>query len=271
MNNDLMNELTSNKVLRLSLVAVFVLLALFLLVSAWDAAFGRDPGDMYNTITVEGTGKATAVPDTARITFTITESAANVADAQKMATDKTDAALDAIKGLGVEEKDVKTLSYNVSPKYEYPQSGPCYPGMPCPAAMVSGAPRIVGYDVSQTVEVRVRDTAKAGDALQALGSIGVQNISGPDFVVDDEDGVRAEARAEAIEKAEEKAKVLAKELGVHLGDVVSFYEGGPSYPMYDSYAGKGGTMMGAAPETAPRLPVGEDESSITVSITYEIK
>ncbi len=265
-----MNELTSNKAVRLALVAVFALLALFLLVKTWDGAFGREAGDPYNTITVEGTGRATAVPDTARITFSVTESAANVADAQKQATEKIDAALKSVESLNVEEKDVKTLSYNVSPRYEYSQQAPCYPGTACPP-IVSGNPKIVGYDVSQTVEVKVRDTSKAGDVLQALGSIGVQNISGPEFVVDDEDGVKAEARAEAIKNAQEKAKKLAKELGVHLGPIATFYENGPSYPMYDSYAGKGGSMMSAVAPEAPRLPVGEDESSVTVSITYEIR
>ncbi len=262
--NQLMNDLAGNRAVRIAGVAVLALLALFLLVKTWDTAFGRDISDPYNTITVEGTGTAAAIPDVARITFTVTESSANVADAQKAATEKTDAALAAVEGFEVEEKDIKTLSYTVSPKYEYPQTV-CYGGM-CP----TGTPRIVGYDVSQTIQVKVRETAKAGDVLAALGGIGVQNISGPEFVVDDESTVSSEARAEAIEEARAKAKELAKELGVSLGKVVSFSENPQGYP-YEGYYGKGGVMMdAAAAQSAPRLPVGENETNVTVMITYEI-
>lgn len=262
--NQLVNELSSNRTARIAAVAVLVLLALFLLVKTWDTAFGRGINDPYNTITVEGTGKAAMVPDTARITFTVMESASEVGAAQDAATKRTDDALASLEELDIEERDVKTVSYNVSPKYEYNQQ-PCYPGMICS----TGSPRIVGYDVSQTVEVKVRDTAKAGDVLAALGGLGVQNISGPEFVVDDESAVTAEARAEAIEEARAKAKELAKELNVHLGKVVSFSEGMPG----DFYGyGKGGDMMmEAAVNRAPTLPVGENETEITVMITYEIR
>lgn len=140
------------------------------------------------------------------------------------------------------------------------------------AQMVSSNPKIVGYDVSQTVEVKVRDTAKAGDTLAALGTIGVQNISGPNFMVDDEDAAKAEARGKAIEEARTKAKLLAKQLGVRLGKVVSYSENGAGYPqpmMYSAVA-KGG-MMDASRESAPTLPTGENKTSVTVSVTYEIR
>jgi len=263
--NQLVNELTSNRAARIAVVAVLAILALFLLAKTWDAVFGRDMSDPYNTITVEGTGKAAMVPDTARITFTVMESAPQVGAAQDAATKRTDDALASLEEMGVEERDVKTVSYNVSPKYEYSQQ-PCYPGMICPGS----SPRIVGYDVSQTVEVKVRDTAKAGDVLAALGGLGVQNISGPEFVVDDESAVTAEARAEAIEEARAKAKELSKELNVRLGKVVSFSEG-PAGDFY-GYAGAASMdMKMASPQSAPRLPVGENETEITVMITYEIR
>lgn len=259
-----LNELTSNRTARIAVVAVLVLLALFLLVKTWDTAFGRDISDPYNTITVEGTGTAAMVPDTARITFTVMESATEVGAAQDAATKRTDDALASLEEMDIEERDVKTLSYNVSPKYEYSQQ-PCYPGMICP----TGTPRIVGYDVSQTVEVKVRDTAKAGDVLAALGGLGVQNISGPQFVVDDESAVTAEARAEAIEEARAKAKELAGDLGVRLGKVVSFSEGGYGSPY--GYGKGGDMMMEASAQRVPTLPVGENETEITVMITYEIR
>lgn len=255
------DEFSSNRTVRIAAVAVLIFLALFLLVKTWDAAFGRDINDGFNTIAVEGTGRAAMVPDTARITFTVMETAEDVASAQEAATEKTDAALAALEDMNIDDRDVKTLSYNVSPKYSYPR--PCY-GVCPPTTDVT---TIIGYDVMQTIEVRVRDTAKAGDVLGTLGTLGVQNISGPEFIVDDEASVMAEAREEAIDEARAKAKELAKALGVRLGKISSFSEGSPS----DMYGyGKGGMMMDAALQSAPTLPMGENETEVSVMIIYEI-
>jgi len=262
-----MNPLLEYKPFRYGILSVLVLLSLFLLVSTWNGAFARGQFEPVNVITVEGTGEVNTVPDIARITFTVSETGASVKAAQDLATKKSDAALAAIKKLGVADKDVKTLGYNVSPKYDYNQ--PCPPGAMCPM-MVSGTPKIVGYDVSQTVEVKVRDTAKAGEVLAALGTEGVQNISGPEFMVDDEDEVKAEAREKAIAEARTKAKKLASELGVRLGHVVSYSEGG-NYPQPMYAMGGKALSMDARVESVPTLPTGENKTSVTVMVTYEIR
>jgi uncharacterized protein YggE len=258
--------LKATKTMRFAAACALGVLALFLLALTINAFgnLGRSENPYMNTITVEGTGKAAMIPNIATIDFSVTEKAATVAEAQTKATEKTNAALAAVDGLGVDKKDVKTIAYNVSPEYEYPQ--PCYNGM---CAGVQN-PKITGYQVSQTVEVKVRDTAKAGDVLQALGTLNVQNISGPNFTVDEDDAIRNDARKEAIDNAKAKAKALAAQLGVGLGKVVSFSENTGGYPMYDMYA-KGGMAMEAAAAPAPSLPTGEHETSVTVMITYEIR
>ncbi len=258
-----------SKPLGYAAVAAVVFLALFLLVKTLDVlAYGIGRSDMYptNTITVDGTGEATAIPDIATISYSVTEKGATVGEAQTKATKKMDAALAFLKDAGVEEKDTKTTGYNVYPEYEYAQ--PCYYDG-CPE--YAGSPRIIGYQVSQSVEVKVRDTEKAGEILQGLGDTGVQNIYGPNFTVDDEDAARAEAREMAIAEAREKAKALAKQLGVRLGDVVSFYENSGAYPYYGE--GFGGAMDAAMTKEAPapNLPTGEQETSVTHSISYELK
>lgn len=263
---DFFTELGSGKWVRAAAVAVLALLALFLLLISIDKLqnLGRDTIYPVKTITVMGEGEATVVPDIARITFTVQETAGSVSVAQDEATARTNNALAAMKEQGIEEKDLKTLGYNVYPQYDYNQT--CYTGGICPPA---GTPTITGYQVSQTVEVKVRDTAKVGAVLEALGSLGVQNISGPEFTLDDSDAATQEARAAAITDAREKAKVLAKNLGVRLGKVVSFYEESGAYPMYDSY-GKGGAEMQAS-RVAPSLPTGESQTTIRVNVTYEIR
>lgn len=262
------NELTSDRRIRGLIAGVLVLLMAFLAITiaqgVWD--FGRGAAAVQNTITVSGTGKVSLVPDIARISFTVQENASTVAAAQESATKRTDNALAALKKLGIADKDVKTSGYQVNPQYTY---------RPCPAgaACVNGGNEITGYQVSQSIEVKVRDTAKAGDVLQGLGSLGVQNISGPNFGFDDDQKGQNEARAAAIKDAHEKAEVLAKQLGVRLGKVASFSESGSPVPYFATY--KGGVAMDMAVSNqaapAPTLPTGENETSVNVSITYEIR
>ncbi|HRH24572.1 MAG TPA: SIMPL domain-containing protein [Candidatus Paceibacterota bacterium] len=257
--------LKATKPVRYAAAAALGVLALFLLALTINAFgnLGRSTNPYMNTITVEGTGKGTSIPNLAVISFSVSEQGATVAEAQGKATEKTDAALSAVSGLAIDEKDVKTIAYNVYPRYE--NTAPCYSGY-CPTSN----PKIIGYEVSQTVEVKVRDTAKAGDVLQALGTLNVQNISGPNFTVDEDDAIKNVAREEAIKEAKAKAKALADELGVSLGKVVSFYETPAGGMPYYGYGGEA-KAMDMAVQSAPSLPTGENETSITVSITYEIR
>ncbi len=259
-----LNELTSDRRVRILIMGVLVLLMAFLAITTANAVndFGR-PENGTNAITVTGEGKASVVPDIAQLSFTVQENASTVAAAQDAATKRTNDALAAIKMLGIADKDVKTTGYQVYPQYE---QKPCSPGGSC-----GGNPTISSYQVSQSIELKVRDTDKAGTVLQKLGTLGVQNISGPNFMVDDDNKAQEDARAEAIKDARTKAEVLAKQLGVRLGKVVSFSESG-GYPM--PYYAKGGVAMDSAVRNqavAPTLPVGENDTNVTVSITYEIR
>ena len=183
-----------------------------------------------------------------------------------MTTKQANAAIEYVKGQNVDEKDVKTLSYNISPQYSYPN--PCPRGGVCPD-YYSGTPKITGYQVSETIQVTMRDLSAVGTLLGGLGKLEVQNINGPAFALDDATAGYDAARADAIDKAKVQAKLLAKQLGVHLGKIVNFSEssGGYASPMY----GLGMSRADAKAEPAPNLPVGENTYNASVSITYEIR
>jgi uncharacterized protein YggE len=265
MNN---NPFELNGSLRIALVGVLGILALFLLAETIDATtnFGRPSAAATDTITVEGDGQATVAPDVARISFTVQNTAATVADAQAASTKQANAAIAYVKGQGVADTDVKTLSYNISPQYSY--QNPCVAGGLCPT--YSGSPKITGYDVSETVQITMRDLTKVGTMLSGLGQLGVQNVNGPDFALDDPTAGNNAARADAINKAKVQANLLASQLGVHLGKIVNFSEssGGGVYPM--AYA-KDSVMSAGAVATPPSVPTGENTYNASVSITYEIR
>lgn len=228
---------------------------------------GKD-APIYNTISVNGKGETVSIPDVATFSFSVNETAKTVAEAQTKATDRTNAALKAVRDAGVEDKDIKTTSYSINPHYDY-QDGVCTTGYCRPSKSV-----LTGYDVSQSVEVKIRDLAKAGAIFSTIGSLNVQNVNGLSFAIDDIEKVKAVARAKAITDAQAKAKELAKQLGVHLVRITSFYDSSDN-PVFYGREGMGGDMMtlkaAVAPVAAPEIPTGEQKVTSNVTITYEIK
>ncbi|MEK7101599.1 MAG: SIMPL domain-containing protein, partial [Patescibacteria group bacterium] len=227
--------------------------------------FGRPGNPATDTITVQGTGQATLPPDVARVSFTVQNTATTVAAAQEATTKQTNEALNFVKEQGIAEKDVKTLSYNISPQYSYPN--PCTRGELCPD-YYSGTPKITGYQVSESIQVTMRDLTAVGAMLGGLGKLGVQNVNGPDFGLDDSTAGYNAARVDAINKAKTQAQSLSKQLGVRLGKIVNFSEssGGYSYPMM---YGLGGAAESKS--ATPDVPAGENTYNASVSITYEIR
>lgn len=217
------------------------------------------------TITVSGEGEVVATATLAQFTYTVSDENDTVVDAQSTVTTTIDKTLVALGELGIAEEDIKTVNYYVSPRYSYPR-------IQCFSAPCVQPDRVLeGYEVSQTIEVKVRDIDNAGAVLGRLGEIGVDNVGGLNFIIDEDDELKEEAREKAIENARDEAKQLASDLGVRLGRVVSFSEGGRG--MYKTFAVSEmafDSAMGGAVE-APQLPVGENTITSHVSITYEIK
>lgn len=217
-----------------------------------------------DTITVFGEGEAFAVPDIAEFSFSVHAEAKTVPEAQSESAEAINAITGYLRESGIEERDIKTVSYGVNPRYEYPEIR-CIT-YPCPQP---GARELVGYEVYQSIQVKVRDTDKAGEFLSGVGERGATDVSGMAFSIDDDEALQEGARNMAIKDAREKAAKLAKELGVKLVRVVSFSESG-NFPIYESYAfGKGGDVASAS--SMPEIPVGENKIISNVTITYQIK
>ncbi|MFA6408514.1 MAG: SIMPL domain-containing protein [Candidatus Paceibacterota bacterium] len=262
-----LNEILAANSMRGAIVGVLAILSLFLLANTITIVkdLGRSGVPATDTITVNGDGQATLPPDVAHVSFTVQNTASSVADAQAATTKQANATIDFVKGQGIADKDVKTLSYSISPQYSYPR--PCQIGAMCPE--YSGTPKITGYQVAETIQVTIRDLSLVGAFLGGLGDLSVQNVSGPDFALDDPTAGNDAARADAIAKAKTQARLLAKQLGVHLGKIVGFSEssGGYAYPMYSM--GMGGADSKSV--STPTVPVGENTYKASVSIIYEIR
>jgi len=264
-------------------LCVLAILAIFILVEAVDAIkqfsyIGHDTTNP-NQITVSGTGQVLAVPDIATFSFSVVEDAKQMTDAQNTASAKMNSVISALKTLGVAENDIQTTDYSSNPTYQY-SSSVCPQPVPEPAQISGGAVSsiavycppgkqvLTGYEVNQTVTVKIRKTADAGTILAKIGTLGVSNISGISFTVDDMTAVQAQARDKAIADAKSKAQALSKSLGIKLNHIVNFNDNSV-FPMV--YAVKSEAVIsGATASVAPEIPVGQNEVTSNVTITYEV-
>jgi uncharacterized protein YggE len=215
-----------------------------------------------NTITVSDKGEIYAKPDLALANFSVISEAKQVAEAMSENTKKMNAVIDFIKGKGVEEKDLKTVRFNLYPRYEWLEKEACLP--PCP----QGKRVLVGYEVEQTLEVKIRDLSKIGEIIEGATEAGANQVGDLQFTIDKQDELKKQARELAIEKAKNKAKELASQLGVKLVRITNFTESS-AVPIPYSYSLEKAAGLGG--EEIPQIEKGENKIEVSVSITYEIR
>lgn len=219
-----------------------------------------------NTITVSGSGEIVAKADIASFSFSVTEESMNVSEAQSRVAKKANEAIRFLKENGVEEKDIKTTNYDIYPRYDYIKPIEKL-GIVTP---VRGNRVLIGYEVSQGIEVKVRNIASTGIILSGVGSLGVNNISGLNFSIDEAEKLKKEARDLAIKDAKDNAKSLADSLGIKLLRIVNFSESG-YFPMYREKFNADNMSLGVGGGLSPEIPTGENKITSQVNIVYEIR
>ena len=247
--------------LSLTLVAVTVALMSYAVVNFE----GKSPNDYEATVSVSGEGEVLAVPDIGKFSFSVNAEGKTAIEAQEASGTAINDIMAFLREQGIEENDIKTQSYNQYPKYRW-EERICPFGSYCPP----GERIQDGFEVTQTVSVKVRDTDEAGAVIAGVGERGATNISGLNFTIDDMEALRSEARELAIEDAKAKAELLANQLGVDLVRIVSFNENG-GYPPY--FEERAFMAMDSAESGfgGAELPVGEESTKVSVNITYEIE
>jgi uncharacterized protein YggE len=242
---------------------VFVLLALSLIVFLGvvaakvfrESQYIGKSAEFQNTITISGEGKVLAKPDIGRVNLSVVTESKSVAGAVSENNQKMNKIVKSMKDLGVSENDLKTITYNINPKYQY----------------TAGKSSIIGYEVTQTLEVKIRDLDKSSEILDAAATAGANQIGSLNFTIDEPEKIKEEARQKAIANAKERAGAMAKELEIKLGKIVGFDETSePVSPAYYDYA-MGGRGGAAESMPAPEVQTGQNEISVTVNLTYEVK
>jgi len=222
-------------------------------------------------VSFSGEGKVLAKPDIAVISFSILTEATSSKVAQDENSKKSQKVTDFLKKQGIDEKDIKTTGYNVYPQYSYPRPCPLYAPensyYPCGGT----DQKITGYQVTQTFEAKVRDIDKASTILDGVVTAGANQVYNLSFQIDNPEKLKDQAREMAIKDAKDKADNLKKQLGIRLGRIVSFSENGSGWPpiYYEAKAMDSRGGMGGGVE--PSVPSGENEVTVNVTVTYQIK
>jgi uncharacterized protein YggE len=231
------------------------------------ASAGADPsptaqasslGDNFgrSAIWVNGMGDVTAIPDMAIVSLGVEVEEDTVQAAMDKAAAAMDSVVAVLRANGVAEKDIQTQWFNIYPVRNWTER--------------EGT--IVGYQVTNTVSVKVREVDTIGSIMDAVAKAGgdLIRINGVSFTVDDPSKYYTEARAEAVADATEKAQQLADLAGVQLGAPFYISEGGgynPT-PIYMDNAMK--SYEGSSVPTTPINP-GETEIILTVQMSFTIQ
>lgn len=217
----------------------------------------------FRSFSVTAEGSVVAVPDIATFSFNvITEGGNDLASLQQENAKKNDAIYAFLESQDIDSKDLKTTSYNVSPRYEQCSTFQSREGV-CPP------PRIVGYTVSQSTTVKIRDFDIIGATLAGVVEEGANSVSQLSFTIDDQTSVKEQARREAIKKAKEKARQIASDAGFGVGKLLDITEGyaSPYTARYDY----GSAAMDEQATFTPSIEAGSQDVKVTVTMTYEIK
>ena len=209
-----------------------------------------------NLFSVDGTGKAVQAPNIVNLTVGVTKTAPTILQAQEQANSIMDKLIADLKKNGIENKNIKTTNYNIFPDYDY------------------SSPRqnIIGYTVSQNIEIKIKPVDKANKIIDITAADGANIVGQLFFTFDDETKKKLEdkARQEAVKNAKHKAKLMADAAGIRLGKIIDIKEStGVSEPIRILSNGLGGGEV--LDKQSTQLPSGENTILINITLYYETK
>lgn len=196
-----------------------------------------------------------SAPDVAQVGAGVMTRAPSARDAVQQNSAAMERIVERLRALGIERKDIQTANFSLNPQYEYDRE--------------RGEQNFTGYQVSNNVQVTLRDLERAGEVLDALVQAGANNIYGPNFMLEDDDEAKAAARRNAFERGTRQAEEFARMAdysGVRLLEVSESFEGrGPIAPQAMALRSR----EESSDATIPVEP-GEVATSVTLGLKYEM-
>lgn len=223
------------------------------------AAVAHDDGTNKPAVTVTGHGQMSLAPDTAYVTLGMETTGRTVADAQRQNRLVLSKVVERLRALQIENERMQTASFTVSPQYKPPPKRSDAP---------AGPPEIIGYIVSTTMTVEVRNLDRVGSVIEESLAAGANQFQGLHWALRDEQQAKLEVLKQAASKAREKAAALSEALKVKLIRLLSATEESHVVRPVPKMARSMMAMEGSGGE----MPVfsGEIKVEATVTLIYEI-
>lgn len=239
------------KKMSFSIKSVLILVALFSsILGAGIPAFSAEQVKERKTITVQGSSNVTAAPTIAYVSIGVTTFNKNAATAQSENAVKMDRVYKTLASLGIKKDKIKTVNYNISPRYDYKNN----------------VASLAGYNVVNSISVTVEALKKVSDVLDMTVKEGVNQSSSIAFGVTDEerDRLYLQALSQAVVNAKEKANTIASAAGIAISKPANIIEGSSSHFVQPNFRAMDMAKMTA--EAAP-TPISEGELTIEASVT----
>lgn len=202
------------------------------------------------TLSVDGQGTGTAAPDMATVTIGVTTQGKDAAKAQNDNAWVSNQIQAAVRGLGIEEKDIQTRNYSFYPNYSTDKDH---------------SNEVTGYTVNNSVIVVVRDIKLTGKVIDAALSNGANEINSLDFSASDTKAVREVALLNAIQDARDKADIIAKGLGKRIVGIQNVSE---STGYIETRRFGGNMLMAVAKDAATPIAPGSLSLAANVHIDF---
>jgi hypothetical protein len=202
---------------------------------------------------ISATGEVTRVPDIAIISAGVVTRSSTASGALQDAADWMSKVLAALKGAGIDSRDIQTSNVSLNPEYRYADNQP---------------PQLVGYTATNQLTIRFRDIRNAGKILDALVKQGANQINGPNLTIDKPEAALDEARAKAVAAGRARAELYARSLGLRVARIVSVSESGGNFPVPPR------PMMMEARQSLPAataIEPGEQKIEVTLAMTFELQ
>ena len=207
-------------------------------------------------IWVTGRGEVTTTPDLAMLSVGVEAKAVTVEQARNQAAQAMNQMLQALKARGIQDRDIQTRFFNISPEYTFNDR--------------LRRQELVGYVVNNQVSVTIRDIESVGQTIDEVATAGgdLVRIQGVSFTVEDTEALESQARERAVKALMAKAQQIAELAGVQLGKPVFLSESGGFQPVVDRFAARAFTELAAAPATA--ISGGELTVATTIQGVFSI-
>ena len=183
--------------------SLLVTLCFVLLLTSFALAQAPTLTALPNTVFVGADGKFETAPDTALIQFNISAQADTAKAAYDQASKSAETTRTVLRSNGIDPKAAEIGFYSINPMYDWKNP----------------KRKVVGYQVTTSVSLKLKDFSKIGPMTQQLADASVSESQSLSYTLENMDEAKTKAVADAYRRAHASAQALATASGRALGEL----------------------------------------------------